>query len=232
MLVLIVVFASLGGYYLYLNKEKNSMLAEESGDSKYKLYNIEQVALWGGMKGAYPYFIDSPGDTTGHPVSKETYEAIQFLRNVESGKVLAWWDYELELKAADKEPVISYASEDIKLTIARPASLYDKYEPNEKVADVSRFFATDSEDVAKGIAEKYGASIVYISRQRMNELIPVMLFTANPDFYAQNQDSKSQEDFFNKFIKPSMGYKFNSGAELKYFDKVYENKDVIIYQLK
>ncbi len=235
LLVLIIVFASLGAYYLYLNKQKDTMQSGELGDSRYKLYSIKPGASWGttfGQESMYPYFIDAAGDTTGHPISEDTYKAIQFLRNKEGNKVIAWWDYELEIKAADKEPVISYASEDIKLTIARPASLYDKYEPNEKVADVSRFFATDSEDVAKGIAEKYGANIVYISRQRMNELILVMLFTANPDFYAQNQDSKSQEDFFNKFIKPSMGYKFNSGAELKYFDNVYENKDVIIYQLK
>jgi hypothetical protein len=235
LLVLIIVFASLGAYYLYLNKQKDTMQSGELGDSRYKLYSIKPGASWGttfGQESMYPYFIDAAGDTTGHPISEDTYKAIQFLRNKEGNKVIAWWDYELEIKAAGKEPVISYASEDIKLTIARPASLYDKYEPNEKVADVSRFFATDSEDVAKGIAEKYGASIVYISRQRMNELIPVMLFTANPDFYAQNQGSMNQEDFFNKFIKPSMGYKFNSGAELKYFDKVYENKDVIIYQLK
>jgi asparagine N-glycosylation enzyme membrane subunit Stt3 len=211
------------------------MQSGEFGDTRYKLYSIKPGASWGttfGQESTYPYFIDAAGDTTGHPISEDTYKAIQFLRNKEGNKVIAWWDYELEIKAAGKEPVISYASEDIKLTIARPASLYDKFEPNEKVADVSRFFATDSEDVAKGIAEKYGANIVYISRQRMNELIPVMLFTANPDFYAQNQDSKSQEDFFNKFIKPSIGYKFNSGAELKYFNKIFENKDVYIYQLK
>ncbi len=29
-----------------------------------------------------------------------------------------------------------------------------------------------------------------------------------------------------------MGYRFNSDAEFKYFDKIFENKDVVIYQLK
>ncbi|VVB92249.1 Uncharacterised protein [uncultured archaeon] len=232
LLVIIVVFASLGAYYLYLNNQKNSMLAGEFGDVK--IYKIEPGASWGslfGMSSMYPYFIDS-SDTTGHPISKDTFEAMQFLKSKEGGKVLAWWDFELEIKAAGKEPVISYASEAIKMTIARPASLYDKFEPDEKVADVSRFFATDSEDVAKGIAEKYGADLVYISRQRMNDLLGVMVFTANPDFNPQNLDIKTTGDYFEKIIKPTMGYKFNSGSEFKYFDKIFENKDVIIYKLK
>jgi len=225
LLVLIVVFAALGAYYLFLNNQKNSMLAAEFGNIK--IYKIEPGASWGSMFGiSYPYFIDLPGDTTGHLISKDTYEAMQFLRNKEGGRVLAWWDYELEIKAAGKEPVISYASEAIKTTIARPASLYDKFEPDEKVADISRFFATDSEDVAKGIAGKYKADIVYVSRQRMNDLIPVMVFAANMNIYP------SQEEYFDKVIKPTMGYKFNSGAEFKYFDKIFENKDVIIYKLK
>jgi len=29
-----------------------------------------------------------------------------------------------------------------------------------------------------------------------------------------------------------MAYKFNNGVELKYFEKIFENKDVVIYQLK
>lgn len=233
LLVLIVVFAALGAYYLYMNKQKNSMLSEEIGDIN--IYKIEPGTSLGSMFGIlsmYPYFIDSNGDTTGHPISKDTYEAIQFLKNKEGGKVLSWWDYELEIKAAGKEPVISYASEAIKNTIARPASLYDKFEPDEKVADVSRFFATDSEDVAKSIAEKYGANIVYISRQRMNDLIMVMVFAAKPDFNPQNQDIKTPEDYLEKIIKPTMAYKFNTGADTKYFDKIFENKDVIIYQMK
>ncbi len=235
LLVLIVVFAALGAYYLFLNNQKNSMLAEQFGDVK--LYKIEPGASWSSMFGvSYPYFIDSSGDTTGHLISKDTYEAMQFLKNRENGRVLAWWDFELEIKAAGKEPVISYASEAIKTTIARPASLYDKFEPDEKVADVARFFSTDSEEVAKGIAEKYGANIVYVSRLRMNDLIPVMLMASDPNYYMQNKDVmniiKSPEDYLNKIIKPTMGYRFNSGAELKYFDKIFENKDVIIYQLK
>ncbi len=232
LVILLIVFASLGGYYLYLNKQKDAMLAAELGEKgEYKLYKIEpgSIAYYDDTR---PYFLDSPGDTTGHSISKDTYEAMHFLKNKEGGKVLAWWDFELEIKAAGKEPVISYASKAIKTTIARPASLYDKFEPDEKVADVSRFFATDSEDVAKGIAEKYGADMVYISRQRMNDLIGVMLFTANPDFNAQNQDIKTPEAYLEKIIKPTMAYKFNTGAELKYFDKVFENKDVIIYQLE
>ncbi|WAM22611.1 MAG: hypothetical protein OI715_00530 (plasmid) [Candidatus Methanoperedens sp.] len=237
LLILIIVFASLGAYYLYLNKQKDTMVAQEFGkNGEIKLYQIKPGASWGttfGLSSMYPYFIDAAGDTTGHPISENTYGAMQFLRNKEGDKVLSWWDFELEIKAAGKEPVISYASEAIKTTIARPASLYDKFELDEKVADVSRFFATDSEDVAKSIAQKYGANIVYISRQRMHDLFMVMFWTANPGFnYQNNPDIRTPEALDKKFYEPSMAYRFNSGMELKYFDKIFENQDVIIYQLK
>jgi len=225
LLIFIITFASLGGYYLYLNKQKDAMLMAELGaNGEYKLYKIEPGSS-SYYDGAHPYFLDSPVDTTGHHISEDTYQAMQFLRNKETGKVLAWWDFELEIKAAGKEPVISYASKAIKFTIARPASLYDKYEPDEKVADVSKFFTTDSEEVAKGIAEKYGADIVYISKQRFNILIEVMMLTAD-----QKQDINSPEN--SEKIKLTMGNKFITGADLKYFDKVFENNDVIIYELK
>lgn len=232
LLIIIIVFASLGAYYLYLNQQKDAMQMGESGKSDgYKLYRIESTAPW--SWGGNPYYLDSLGDTTGHPISKDTYEAIQFLRNKEEGKVLSWWDFELEIKAAGKEPVISYASEAIEPTIARPATLYDKYEPDEKVADVSRFFATDSEDTAKSIAEKYRASLVYMPKEKMSSIFSVIFMAANPGFDFQSlSDIRSPEDFEKRFYEPSMAYKFNSGVELKYFDKLYENKDVIIYQLK
>ncbi|MFZ3168246.1 MAG: hypothetical protein WA130_11575 [Candidatus Methanoperedens sp.] len=227
-LILIITFASVGGYYLYLNKLKDAMLVAKLGDNgEYKLYKIEPGST-SYYDDAHPYLIDSPGDTTGHHISEDTYKAMQFLRNRETGKVLAWWDFELEIKAAGKEPVISYASKAIKFTIARPASLYDKFEPDEKVADVSRFFTTDSEDVAKGIAEKYGANIVYLPKQRINDLIGVMMFAADPKSM-QKQDIMSPDE---QIIKPTMANKFNTGADLKYFEKVFENKDVIIYELK
>ncbi len=232
LLIIILVFASLGAYYLYLNKQKDAMLIEESGkNDEYKLYKVEPGASW---SWGNPYYLDSAGDTTGHPISKDTYEAIQFLRSKEGRvKALSWWDFELEIKAAGKEPVISYASEAIKMTIARPASMYDKFEPDEKVADVSRFFATDSEDVAKGIAEKYGAVLVYMPKERMRGIFSVMVMAANPDINFQGLSGiGSSEDFDERFYEPSMANKFNSGAELKYFDKIFENKDVIIYQLK
>jgi len=231
LLILIITFASLGGYYLFLNKQKDALLAAELGvKGEYKLYKIEPDST-SYYDDTHPYFLDSPGDTTGHHISEDTYKAMQFLRNRETGKVLAWWDFELEIKAAGKEPVISYASNAIKFTIARPASLYDKFEPDEKVADVSKFFTTDSEDVAKGIAEKYGANIVYISKQRINDLIEVMMLAADPNSM-QKKDIMSPDEYFEKIIKPTMVNKFNTGADLKYFEKVFDNKDVIIYELK
>jgi hypothetical protein len=228
LLVLIITFASVSGYYLYLNKQKDSALMAEFGDKgEIKMYKIEPGST-SYYDDAHPYFLDSPGDTTGHHISQDTFQAIQFLQKKETGKVISWWDYELEIKAAGKEPVISYASKAIKFTIARPASLYDKFEPDEKVADVSKFFTTNSEDVAKGIAEKYGADIVYVPKQRFNDLIEVMMFAANPN-RMQKQDIISPDE---QNIKPTMANKFNTGADLKYFEKIFENKDVIIYELK
>lgn len=238
LLLLIIVAASLGTYYLYLNKQKDSLLEESGKNGEYGLYRINPDTFAGifGASNVYPYFLDSKSGTTGHPVSKDTYEAIQFLRNKEPGKVIAWWDYELEIKAAGKEPIITYASKEISKTIARPSLLYDEFDSHDKVADVSRFFATDSEEVAKSIAEKYGANLVYVSRQRMNDLIPIMLRAADPNHYLQDKDVidlvNSPVDYLKKITEPTMGYRFNSGAELKYYDKIFENKDVIIYQLK
>lgn len=238
LLILIIMAASLGAYYLYLNKQKDSLLENSGKNGNYELYRINPDTFAGifGASNVYPYFLDSKSGTTGHPVSKDTFEAIQFLRNKETGKVIAWWDYELEIKAAGKEPVITYASKEISKTIARPSLLYDEFDSHDKVADVSRFFATDSEEVAKSIAEKYGANLVYVSRQRMNDLIPIMLRAADPNYYFQNKDVidlvNSPVDYLKKITEPTMGYRFNSGAELKYFDKIFENKDVIIYQLK
>ena len=232
LLILIIMVALLGTYYFYLNKEKNGLLAEENGG--YKLYRMDPSILDTSVYGFSPYYLDSTSGTTGHPISKDTYEAIQFLKNKETSKVLGWWDYELEIKASGKEPVISYASKEIIQTIGRPSFLYDKFDTHDKVVDVSKFFATDSEEVAKNTAEKYGANFVYISRQRWHDLFFVMYSIANN----QNIDlqsylnAQSSEDFDKRFYEPSMAYKFNSGINLKFFDKVFENKDVIIYQLK
>jgi len=236
LLILMIVVALLGGYYFHLNKQKDNLLIEKNNE--YMLYRIDPNVInpenFGFGPGTYLYFLDSPHTgTTGHPISKETYEAIQFLKNKEKSEVLGWWDYELEIKAAGKEPVISYASEAIKGTVGRPSLLYDKFDSNEKVVDVSKFFTTDSEEVAKSISEKYGANFVYISKQRWKDLSSVMFMVINPEFFNyQDQGIKTQEEFIEKNLKPTMAYKLFSGAETKYFEKVFDNKDVIIYQLK
>lgn len=231
--IFVLVFASLGGYYLYLNAQKDGMLME-SGDG-YSLYRIDPAMHDAGIIGfyaSYPYYLDSGSETTGHPISDSTYEAIQFLRSKESGSVLGWWDYDLEIRAANKEPVIAYASEEIKMTVARPISFYDTYESHEKVLDVSRFFTTDSEAAAKGIAEKYGSKYVYISRSRWDVYFMVMHMAAWPDFRADEVGGYQSREFIEGYYEPSMAYKFNTGAEMEYFEKVFENEDVMIYELK
>ena len=229
--ILIVVLASVGVYYLYLDDRKDAMIVEEFGENgEYKLYRFEPEIPPGSPALNTPYLIDSRGDTTGHQISEDMYEAIKFLQGEDEGNVMAWWDFELEIKAAGKVPVISYASEAIITTVARPAALYDTYEPNGKVADVARFFTTGSEDEAQTIAEKYGAGYVYYPRNR-NYLFPVMLLAADPD-YMKKQNTQNPEEYLDSLYSRSMGNKFENGAELQHFDKIFENDGVFIYQLK
>jgi len=230
-IALIVTFAFLGGYYLYLNMQKDSLILEDHEEGGYRIYQLDPntYTMSGLSTEDYPYFLDSYEGTTGHPISEDSYEAIQFLRTKENSNVLGWWDYQLQIKAADKEPVITYASSEIKNTVARPSQLYDKFESNEKVVDISTFFTTESEETAVGIAEKNGAEYVYILLQRWDVYYQVMLLTVQPDVH---ENIYSSETLFNEFYERSMAYKFKSGAELEYFDKIFENEDVIIYQLK
>lgn len=95
--------------------------------------------------------------------------------------------------------------------------------------DVSTFFTTDSEEIAVGIAEKYGANYVYVLLQRWDDYYQVMLNTVQPDI---GEKIYSSETLFNELYGVSMAYKFKTGAELEYFDKIFENGDVVIYQLK
>lgn len=229
-ITLIITFSLLGGYYLYLNIQKDSMILDNE-NNMYKIYKLDPntYTMSGLSTEDYPYFLDSYEGTTGHPISEDSFNAIQFLRTKENSNVLGWWDYQLQIKAADKEPVITYASSEIKNTVGRPSQLYDKFESNEKVVDVSTFFTTESEETAVGIAEKNGAEYVYILLQRWDVYYEIMLLTVRPDVFKKIYSS---ETLFNEFYEQSMAYKFKSGAELEYFDKIFENEDVIIYQLK
>lgn len=59
------------------------------------------------------------------------------------------------------------------------------------------------------------------------------ILAANPDINFQTlSDIGSSEVFEKRFYETSMAHKFNSDAELKYFEKIFENKDIIIYQIK
>ncbi len=230
-IILIVTFALISGYYFYLNMQKDSMILEDHEDGGYRIYQMTPniYTMSGLSMEDYPYFLDSYEGTTGHPISDDSYEAIQFLRTKENSNVLGWWDYELQIKAADKKPVITYASNEIKYTVGRPSQLYDNFESNEKVVDVSTFFTTDSEETAVGIAEKYGANYVYVLLQRWDVYYQVMFNTVQPDI---GEKIYSSETLFNELYEVSMAYKFKTGAELEYFDKIFEKGDVVIYQLK
>ncbi len=83
-----------------------------------------------------------------------------------------------------KNSMLSEEFGDIKLykVASWGTAFYDKFETDEKVADVSRFFATDSEDVARNIALKYGANTVYVSRQRWHDLFMVMFWGGESGF--------------------------------------------------
>jgi len=234
-LAFIVSLASLGVYYVYLGNQREVLLIEEmSGDAGYRLYGLDPNVIDTSVFGpfGYQYFLDSNSGTTGHPITSGAYEAIQFLQGEESGSVLGWWDYELDIKASGKEPVIAYASEEIKWSVGRPSELYDTFESNEKVMDVSRFFTATSEEAARDIAGKYGARYVYISRNRWDVYFTIMYMTAWPDFRVGEVGGFQSEAFIEKYYEPSVAYKFNTGAEMEYFEKIFENEDVLIYELK
>jgi hypothetical protein len=155
--VILVAAASVGlvVYYNHLNQQKASMVVEEFGENReIKLYALSDDFVAGTWMGGQDisYFIDSKEFTSGRFISQDTYDAIRFLRETggaDDAVVMAWWDSTLEIEAARGTPVICYASERIEHTVARPTAI-NEFEPDERVADVARFFVTDSVEDAKG----------------------------------------------------------------------------------
>ena len=220
--VFLVVAASagMGLYYNHLNQQKSAMVVEELGnDQNIKLYHINDDFVRGTwLQGQdVPYFIDSKGATSGRFVSQDTYDAIRFLSETDAAVVMAWWDPALEIKAAGKAPVICYASERIEHTVARPTSI-NKFEPDERVADVARFFATDSAEESKSISEEYGATTVYVPRYYGHGL-----------FFAMTEALDTESGFR---YEESMYHRFISGSEMEPFEKIFENEGVCIYRLR
>ena len=219
--VFLVVAASagMGIYYNQLNQQKESMVVDEFGnDQDIKLYRVNDDFVRGTwMQGKdVPYFIDSKGATSGRFVSQDTYDAIRFLRETDTAVVMAWWDPALEIKAAGKAPVICYASERIEHTVARPTSI-NKFEPDERVADVARFFATDSAEEAKSVSEEYGATTVYVPRYY------------GPGLFFAMTEALDPESGFG--YEESMYHRFINGDETESFEKIFENEGVCIYRL-
>ncbi len=220
--VFLVVAASAGMsiYYNHLNQQKAAMVIEELGnDRDIKLYRINDDFVRGTwMQGQdVPYFIDSKDATSGRFISQDTYDAIRFLSETDATVVMAWWDPSLEIKAAGKTPVICYASESIEHTVARPTSI-NKFEPDEMVADVARFFATDSAEEAKSISEEYGATTIYVPRYY------------GPGLFFAMTEALDVESGFR--YEESMYHKFISGSEMESFENIFENEGVCIYRLR
>ena len=220
--VFLVVAASagMGIYYNHLNQQKAAMVIEELGNYQdIKIYRINDDFVRGTwMQGQdVPYFIDSKDATSGRFISQDTYDAIRFLSETDATVVMAWWDPSLEIKAAGKTPVICYASESIEHTVARPTSI-NKFEPDEMVADVARFFATDSAEEAKSISEEYGATTIYVPRYY------------GPGLFFAMTEALDVESGFR--YEESMYHKFISGSEMESFENIFENEGVCIYRLR
>ena len=220
--VFLVVAASagMGIYYNHLNQQKAAMVIEELGNYQdIKIYRINDDFVRGTwMQGQdVPYFIDSKDATSGRFISQDTYDAIRFLSETDTTVVMAWWDPSLEIKAAGKTPVICYASESIEHTVARPTSI-NKFEPDEMVADVARFFATDSAEEAKSISEEYGATTIYVPRYY------------GPGLFFAMTEALDVESGFR--YEESMYHKFISGSEMESFENIFENEGVCIYRLR
>jgi len=207
-LILILIPAAFASLNYYINMQKSMLLIEKGED--YEIYSA--VNYWWYQPAVV--FVDSDKWCSGTAVCQKEYDALMFLKGLEDGKVMAWWDFGLRIKAlAKKEAVIYYGSEEIKQTIARPGSM--NYEPAEKVRDVATFFTTSNEDEAKTIMEKYEAVYVYFPKDKIY-LFNAMKFASGLDAEYEN----------------SMYYKFENDANMKYFEKLYENKYAAIYKLK
>jgi hypothetical protein len=218
--LVVAASAGMGIYYNHLNQQKASMVVEELGnDHNIKLYRITDDFVRGTwmQDQDVPYFIDSKDATSGRFVSQDTYDAIRFLSETDTAVVMAWWDPALEIKAAGKAPVICYASESIEHTVARPTSI-NKFEPDERVADVARFFATDSAKESKSISEEYGATTIYVPRYYGPGLFFAM---------TEAMDTKSGFEY-----EESMYHRFISGSEIESFEKIFENEGACIYRLR
>jgi hypothetical protein len=228
--VILVAAASVGlvVYYNHLNQQKASMVVEEFGENReIKLYALsDDLGTWMGGQDI-SYFIDSRDFTSGRFISQDTYDAIRFLGETDGADaavVMAWWDSTLEIEAAGETPVIRYASERIEHTVARPTTI-NEFEPDERVADVARFFVTGSVEEAKGIADEYGATIVYLPRYYGPGLFWAMTEAMDP-----KPETSSQSEFEQSY-EQSIYYRLISCSDPAPFERIFENNDVCIYRL-
>ncbi len=86
------------------------------------------------------------------------------------------------------------------------------------MADVARFFATDSADEANSISEECGATTVYVPRYYGPGL-----------FFAMTEALDTESGFG---YEESMYHRFISGSEMESFEKIFENEGVCIYRLR
>ena len=221
----------LGVYYNNLNQQKASIVIEEFGENQeIKLYALNDDFVAGTWIGGQDisYFIDSKEFTSGHFISQDTRDAIRFLKDTggaDAAMVMAWWDSTLKIKAAGRTPIIRYASERIEHTVARPTSI-NEFEPDERVADVARFFLTGSVEEAKGIADEYGATIVYLPRYYGPGLFWAMNEALDP-----KPETSSQPEFEQSY-EQSIYYRLISCSDPEPFERIFENDDVCIYRLR
>ncbi len=210
LITLILIPATFASLYYYINWQKSNLLIEKGED--YEIYPA--VSYWWGQSAVV--FVDSDKWSSGSAVGLDEYDALKFLEGLDDGKVMAWWDFGLRIKAlAKKEPVIYFASKEIKPTIGR-VGFNAQFEPANKVSDVATFFTTNNEDEAKALMEKYGAVYIYFPKK-----IEVYLFDAMRS--ASGQDGEYEN---------SMYYRFENGVQMEYFEKIYENEYAAIYRLK
>jgi len=123
--------------------------------------------------------------------------------------VMAWWDSTLEIEH----------------TVARPTSI-NEFEPDARVADIARFFVTGSVEEAKGIADEYGATIIYLPRYYGPGLFWAMNEALDP------KPEVSSQSEFEQSYEQSMYYRLISCSDPEPFERIFENDAVCIYLLR
>ena len=82
----------------------------------------------------------------------------------EDATILCWWDYGHMIKAVgERNVIVRNPSQEILNSIADPTGIKE-FDPNEKIQDVAKAFATDNQTITEQIMAKYNSTYIMIGQ--------------------------------------------------------------------